>query len=74
MLVDGEKQPHFSVGHFCGGCEVSNNLHTGCVTESNVRIVKTSIPHAQDKHLDTALLRDLDSNQDNILQRDVSYR
>ena len=32
------ENPHFSVGHFCGGCPVAGRLHTGCVTDGSLRI------------------------------------
>ena len=33
--------PHFQIGHMCAGCKISNYLHTGCIVDENVRVVKT---------------------------------
>lgn len=32
---------HYGFAHFCAGCPVSNKLHTGCVVEGNVRVLRT---------------------------------
>ncbi len=37
MAVDS---PHFWVGHMCTGCPFSGDLHTGCIVEGTVRVVK----------------------------------
>jgi len=36
------KDFHFSIGHFCAGCPVSNFFHTGCVRDGSVVIRKES--------------------------------
>ncbi|MBL7036584.1 hypothetical protein ISR94_01875 [Candidatus Microgenomates bacterium] len=34
--------PHFQIGHMCAGCAVSNRLHTGCVANGNVVVMKNN--------------------------------
>lgn len=39
--MENDRNYHFALGHFCAGCNISNYLHTGCIVDGNVRIVKT---------------------------------
>lgn len=34
--------PHFSAGHMCAGCPLGCQLHTGCVVEGTVEIIRDS--------------------------------
>ena len=39
---------HFQIGHMCAGCEVSTVLHTGCVVNKTVRVIKNDRKIDQD--------------------------
>ena len=41
LLNEGmpKENPHFSLGHMCAGCPLSNKLHLECIVEGNVRVI-----------------------------------
>ena len=42
--MEKRDKANYGGSHFCAGCSVSVELHTGCVVDGNVQIIETSRP------------------------------